>query len=261
MIKEDFKLTKAIGDGYRFLSKNYIYLLKASLLPLILHVTCSLFVQFQRADCSVFEAYLWQLPAVAAFGWLMFIEIRLLFFFERINIPITHPVLLAERNIAKQASIIIFILFNMFFKFLAMGLLFVGALEAVRSHPLLSFLPMAIIILMFYCVKFGVLHIVAAVSFPLKVFVNRIKSPLFSIQLMSLAFLSIIPVIFIFQILMPIIVPNLFEIGDLSNIGDVDKIKLILITTPMTLVLSLVLNACAGCAVKQMLTINIKKNS
>ena len=259
MIKEKFKFSLALKDGIRFVAHNFSYLAKISTLPLIVHIVCNLFVQLQRPNASIIEAYLWQLPSVAMFGWLMFAQIRLLFFLEKVETIITHSVFVAERHQAKQASIIIFILFNMFYKFCSIGLFMLSSSKYIETHAILSLLPIIIIIFMFLSVRFAVLHIVAAISFPIKLFLKRTNTPIFSVQLIALAVVSMFPIMILLQIIVPLISPSLLEVTDIADITDIERIKLVLVSAPVTLLASLLLNSCAGCAIKQMLSFTINK--
>jgi len=253
MVRESFKFGEALKGGYSFLAHNFAYTAKVSIIPFALHIICNLFVQLERPSASVFEIYLWQLPAVAAFGWLLFLQVRLMFFMERFDTPITHPVFIAERIQAKQASVIIFILFNMFFKFSAMGLFALSKSDLITSSNILGFMPLVILLVMLWSVRFGVLYIIAAVSFPLGIFVKKAKSPLFSVQLVALAIIATMPIMILFQMLLPLLVPSVFAVEDISLISDIERIRLVILTAPVTLFSSLIVNACVTSAIKQML--------
>src|SRR3954463_3044415 len=66
-----FSILAAAKNAYLFVGREWLYLLKAGLLPMAAQMATGLFMQFQRPDASQIENTLWGLPGAALFGWFM----------------------------------------------------------------------------------------------------------------------------------------------------------------------------------------------
>ena len=54
-----FSIFEAAMNAYVFAGKEFLYLLKAGLLPMTAQILTALFIQFERPAASQIEAYLW----------------------------------------------------------------------------------------------------------------------------------------------------------------------------------------------------------
>jgi len=247
MISEKFKVLESARDSYIFIWHNKFYLLKISILPFLLNVICTMFVQVQRSDASVFEAYIWQMPAVFAMGYAVFLQTRLLFMGERFEILPDNISFLKEREALKQASVIIFVLFNMFLSFSGVTLFIISTQVADTR---MAFFAMLFIIILFWALRFGMLHIFMAVGVSPAKFIRKVRSMLFSVQLVALTVISLAPVIMIFKVLLASFLP---AIEDITELAAADKLVLVLLSAPVTSLTTIVANAALGFAARDML--------
>ena len=253
MIKKRFKVIEAVKSGYLFTAQEWKYLLKIGMVPMILHIAIALFIQFYRKDASVIEGYLWGLPATALFSWFTFVEIRLLLLGERIGQSagdITHIV---NRYKLMKTTIIISLLFNMSITFATTTLMAITQSEMWGVDIPLTLSGSFIIGALFWGIRLGLLPILAAVGYPIKPFLQKMTSPLFSIQLMAMGILCLLPIALLFQLIVSTIIEQPEIITPEFQLSVKEQVLLIIISAPLSLITNILLNASAAFALKQML--------
>lgn len=255
MLNQSFKIFEAIRNSNLFLKGNWRYLLKMSLLPLLVHLISGTFVQLTKSDASIFEIYLWNLPSVAAFGWFTFIQTRLIFLGETLhNIP-ADSWYRQNRKHSMQASVIIFILFNMFFTFATSGMMLLAiADQADRvKHSAAGMLTLLIVAALFFGIRYAFLYILAAINFPLKVFIKHLFHPLISVQIIAATTMVLLPVIIVFQILLFMVVPNQEALISGTGLDVSERIMIAAIASLVSLASTSLVNVVLAYAVKQMI--------
>lgn len=261
MIKQGFKIFNAISSGSFFLRRNCGYLLKFSIIPLILHIAGNIFVQIQRPDASLFEIYLWNLPAVAAFGWFVFIQTRLIFLGERLdNIPENQWYKEGRIN-SMHASIIIFIFFNMFVTF-SSGVMVMTAIADQANeikHSLAGAITTLVTLLMFFGVRYAFLPILAAVHFPLKIFMKKIVRPMISVQVIGASAMVMLPVAIISQGLLYMILPVKEILTTGFDLGMYERVMISILSGVVSLASTSFINIVLTYAVRQMILPTIAK--
>jgi len=248
-----FNIFEAVKDAYIFAGREWLYLLKAGLLPVIVQAGVSLFIQFQRPDASHIETYLWGLPATALFAWFTFVEMRLLLLGERLNRLSTDSAAVAERRHALQLTMILSLLFNMGLSALsALLLLTMGAGAAANSWAL-SLAGMFILGGIFWSLRFGIVPILASVHYPIRPVIQRTWGMMFSLRLIGMGMICLFPVAIVFQILTSLFVRVPADAGVEAKMSLSQQVLFLMMGAPLSLVVSALLNAAAAYALKQIL--------
>lgn len=253
MDKSRFQIFKAVISAYSYVWREGRYLAGLGLLPASLSFLTAVFTQSMRPDASLIEDFMWTLPATALFGWLMFQQTRLMLFGERIDSLPKDAVFVFERQQAMRASIIIWLLFNMASMGVALYLFWASTPAVSASNPTYSVIGMVLVGGLFWGVRFSVAHILTAAGYPLRTFVYRVNGIMISLRLIGLGFLTVLPIAFVLRGIFGLLSPML---GDLAAGGTITggRFMLIaLISAFASLAMTLVLNAAAIFALKEML--------
>ena len=248
-----FNIFEAVKSAYLFVGREWLYLLKAGLLPVMAQIASSLFIQFQRDDASTIEAYLWGLPASMLFAWFMFLEVRLLLLGERLDRLPQEREYLRDRRLAMKLVVITSLLFNMAMSSAIALLLAMTEAGPWSANILLQLCGMLIIGAVFWGVRFGVVPILAAVSFPIRSTLLQTRSMMFSLRLIGMGLVCLFPVAFLFQIFMAAFIDKTVDMAAAFKLTPVEQIALIIGSAPFSLIITALLNAAAAYALKQIL--------
>ncbi|MCE9507689.1 MAG: hypothetical protein K8R48_05150 [Alphaproteobacteria bacterium] len=253
MDNSKFNIFEAVKNAYLFVGREWPYLLKAGALPVAAQICTSLFIQFQRADASVIENYLWGMPATLLFAWFAFLEMRLLLLGEQLDrLPPDLPYL-SERQRAMRLAVIIALLFNMGVS-AAAAVLFAAVDSGQWGAEWTVTLGGLIIIgAVFWGVRFGVLPILAAVNYPFRPFLQQVRGLMFSLRLVSLGLVCLFPVAFLFQIFTAALIGRAADPSGPFKLTTMDQVTIIVVTAPMSLLVAALLNAAMAYALKQIL--------
>lgn len=254
MDKAQFNIFDAIRNAYLFVGRNWLYLLKIGMLPVLMQIGVALFLQSQRPDASTIESYLWGLPATTLFSWFMFLEMRLLLLGERIDKPLPKDInFLRDRQRALRVSIITALLFNMWLA--ASVTLLLAATDSGLwgvNWPL-TLAGLFLIGSIVWGMRFSVLPILGAVDHPFKPFLDQVRGMMFSLRLIGMGILCLLPVAFVFQILTALFISRPADPAVPFKLSDAEQIGVLIAGAPLSLIVSALLNAAAAYALKQLL--------
>lgn len=253
MDNSKFAIFEAVKNAYLFVGREWLYLLKAGSLPVVVQVVTALFVQLQREDASATEAYLWGMPATLLFAWFTFLETRLLLLNERLDELPRDPEYLKERQHGMKLAVIINVLFNM-----AMAAAVALLTAAANSGQWGANLPLTLgglflIGAVFWGVRFGVLPILAAVHYPFRPFLQQVKGPMFPLRLITMGAVCLFPVAFLFQMLLASIMSRSADMAAPAKLTQGEQLALVLASAPLSLLIAALLTAASTYALKQLL--------
>ena len=253
MDNSKFNIFEAVRDAYLFVGREWPYLLKAGLLPVIVQIGLSLFIQFQREDASQIEGYLWSLPATMLFAWFTFLEMRLLLLGERLDrLPQDHACLL-DRQHAMKLSVITALLFNM-----GVSSVITILMAAASSGQWGASLPLTLgglflIGALFWGVRFGVVPILVAVHYPILPALQQTRGMMFSLRLIGMGMLCLFPLAIVLQILLAVFMDRSADLASQLKLTPVEQMAIIILNAPLSLPITVLLNAAAAYALKQIL--------
>jgi len=246
-----FSIFEAVKNAYIFVGREWLYLLKAGLLPMGAQIVTGVFIQFQRPDASLVESYLWGLPAAALLGWFIFLETRLLLLGERLERLPKDSAALADRRHAMKLSVLTALLFNMG----AAGAitLWLAVEEAAQSsaNGFLNAVGLLIIGGIIWGVRFGIIPTLAAVHYPIRPVLRRTAGLLFSLRLIGMGLLGTFPVIFISRFFVGSMLPDAADLT--AKLTDTQQLSITFISAPLSLMCAALLGASAAYALKQIL--------
>lgn len=256
MVYKKFKIFPVVKSAYLFAAKERGYLLKIGVLPMVAHVVTALFLQFYRADASMLENYIWSLPSAALFAVFTFALARLLLVGERLDKLSVEDAYKNNRPRMMKASILLSLIFHMGLALVTITLMFVVSSKDVSgvSNIFLTVGAALIVGFIFWGVRFGVLPILASVGYPLKRFLMKVNSPFFSLQLIMMGIVAMLPLIMIFQFAMSMVIspPDGMTV-ELITVSTKEHIAIIIISAPFSLLSNVILNASAIFALKEIL--------
>ena len=246
MYKTSFSILDATLESYRFVWREAGYLARIGFLPLAANLICAFYIELMLENPSIIARWLWQMPATALLAWFMFVEVRLILLGERLGARSTALVEPAETRKSKMgASVILWLLFSMGLTAAAGFMHWSLTQQLFGVHALTTAAVMLLIGALFWALRFSVLHILAAVGFPIRTFIFAVNGIGFSFRLLAMGLLCFFPVLFMFQ---AIATPF---IEDPKNLTQDDILVTMAISAPMSITLAAVLNAAAAFALKQ----------
>lgn len=248
-----FSIFQAAKSAYIFMGRNWLYLLRAGLVPIGLQIVAALYTQFGRPDASQIEGYLWGLPATMLFSWFMFLETRLLLLGENLHSLPKDRAYLADRLHAMKVSVLCSLLFNMG---TAGALSLLLALEESgqwgTSWPV-TLCGFFILCSIFWGIRFGIIPILTAVHHPIRPVLLQTRSMMFSLRLIGMSILCVLPIAFLFQIIIALVIPESADQGVAIKLTEQQQVAIITLSAPLSLFAAALLNAAAAYALKQIL--------
>jgi hypothetical protein len=249
-----FSILTAVREAYVFVGREWVYLFKAGLLPMGLQLVTAFFVHFQLPDASPIEAYLWGLPATVLFSWFIFAETRLLLLGERLHALPADPAHLARRRRAMQASVASSLLFNMGIVAALSLLLTMEGSAQWKQSPALTAFSFALLALLFWALRFGVVPLLAAVEYPLRPVLQQVRGAMFSLRLMGMAIICVLPVTFAFRLFVSSVVAGAAVDAETPlKLTEAQQAALIGASAPVSLLIAALLTAAAVSALRQIL--------
>jgi hypothetical protein len=248
-----FSIFEAVRSAYVFVGREWLYLLKAGLLPMGMQVIASLFVQYQRAAASLIEGYLWGLPATTLFAWFMFLEARLLLLGERVDRLPQERAYLLDRLHCMKLTVMIAVLFNMGMA-VALALLaaIAGGGQWGVSWPA-TISGLFIIGGIFWSLRFGLVPILAAVRYPIRPVLRQTWGMMFSLRLFGMAMTCLFPVVLLFQILVSAFIPAATDPLATGSFTAAQQLAIIAAGAPLSLLVAALLTAAGTSALRQIL--------
>jgi hypothetical protein len=253
----NFNIPASIRSGYLFVIQEWRYLARFSLLPfgvtLITSVSMYHIGLEQNRVFSVFEDFLWNVPSFVLFGWILFIEARLLLLGERVGMLPEDAAYLAERRNALWASITVLLLFLMggraLYAYLDWG---ISKQNAVVRFSCLFFLGAGI-----WAIRFAVAYILAAVNYPIRRYIFQVNGIFISLRLAGLFILTTLPVLVVQSGLTTLILPEdvrkKFVEHQILELSESTAISIMALGTLADLVCAILITATSAYALKDML--------
>ncbi len=257
-----FKILPVVKEAYVFAIKERGFLLKIGMLPMVMHIATAMFLQFYRADVSMIETHIWGLPSAFLFAMFTFAQARLLLVDERLDKMSVAVAYNVGRPRMMKLSILFSLLFHMGLALITTLLMFIAEHKEAESpfHTLLLVAAAFLIGAMFWGVRLGVLPILASVGYPLKKFLNKVAGPLFSLQLVFMGMVAMLPVTMIFQLIISVVLSTPEGVpSELLSISTKEHVAIILVSAPFSLITNVLLNASAAFALKQILGSSTEK--
>lgn len=247
MSGSEFSITRSVRAAYVFVGREWRYLARMSLLPLGIDAATKMFLLFNGKEMSAFEIALWNLPSNVLFGWFMFYQARLMLLGETPDRLPDNVEYLTERRNAMKASVLIWLLFSM--GWTAMMGYNDWAMDMAKGGAEFWTAGLGILLfgISFWCLRFAVAHILAAVGFPIKQYMRQVAGMGISLRLMGMGFLTVMPAVFLFYLVAAAIAP------DVKSINDPHISFIVILGAPLSIALTALLNAAAASALKQML--------
>ena len=246
-----FNIFEAVKKAYLFVGREWLYLLKAGLLPMGAQIAAAAFVQYQRPDSSLIEGYLWGLPAAALLGWFVFLQTRLLLLGERVDRLPRDLAYLADRRHAMKISVLTTVLFNMGTAGALALWMAVEEIAQSSANKALGMIGLLLIGGVVWGVRFGIIPLLAAVHYPIRPVLRQTADMLFSLRLVGMGLLCTMPVVFLFRFLFVAVVP---VSGDpMAKLSDGEQLALTVISAPLSLMCAALLGAATAYALKEIL--------
>lgn len=256
-----FSIFSAVKSAYIFTGREWLYLAKASLLPIGVQIIISLFVLYQRPQASFAEQNLWDIPAALALGWFIFLVVRLMLLGERQGRLLPDRKYLSARWRAMQACVLAFVLFSMGLDVArtAAEILWSIVAQAGPDAPgsLVNgcmLLAASVVGVILWALRFGIVPILAAVHHPIRPVLRRTRSMFFSFRLLGLSFLCALPISLVFELIVGTLIPGAEELP--PKLTDPQQVAIIIINAVLTVLCLALLAAGAADALKQILGAN-----
>jgi hypothetical protein len=115
---------------------------------------------------------------------------------------------------------------------------------------------MAMIGMMFWAVRFGLLPILAAVHYPFAPFLKKIRGMMFSLRLVGMGAVCLFPVAFLFQIFVVSFMGRSADPAVQLKMTAPEQTTIIIASAFLSLLITALLNAAAAHALKQLLGSN-----
>lgn len=251
-----FNIIDAAAYGYRTALRHWQYLAVAGLLPFVVN-TVSTMAILQAEDTSILMQFMWNLPATVVSGWYMFLVMRLATFGEKVdNLP-SHPAAIMERALLMRISVILWAIINMVLALIVSYLLWAATqLDPQRTGGVddtaryLVIPNMILIGACFWCVRLTIVHLLAAVDYPIKTYIYQVNGAWFSLRLIALSIFCFLPPALIQQmILQPIIGQN----ASISTLSFPVQAAFAVVTGFFPVIVSAVMTSAVADALRQQL--------
>lgn len=243
-----FGVIDAVRNGYAFVGREWRYLVRIGAGPLLAYAGTAFLIQKTNPGAGMIEVFLWSLPANVAVAWFLFAQARLLLLGERVDrLPAGDAAHAAARRRAMTACIAILLLFDM-----AMTSVHVWVTWSVKSRAIETSAPVTASVFflfgaVFWGLRFSVVHILAAVDYPIRAFLRRVHGLRISARLVGMGLLCVLPVYLPLELVLSAAYPGpaRLEPGDLAFVA--------LLGAPFAVVSSMLLNAAGVFALKEIL--------
>ena len=250
-----FRIIDNIQGAFGVLRKEGHYIMRLAMPVLFLKIALTAAQSQFSPSASVFEQFLWQLPGNVMMGWLICSITRLIIFDERLqNLPITDVRFMQYRAGLIKTSIFIGLLFQACL--VIMFFIFENAVTAVEKpedvDSVVFIFLLAFIGLTFWGIRFMLLPLVAAVDYPLRVFLRQIQGFRISFNMFGMNALCTLPILICAQIIL------LSLLAPLSAAPEVKKLLFQVSAHPFEILVNVLLTTSLVLALKEMLGKNLK---
>lgn len=243
-----FGIIKASVEGWRFMGREARYLLKIAVMPLLAHLACNLFVLYVRPEAGTIEVFLWVLPGTAFMAWYSFLIVRRIVLGEKLETAGKDSATRQSHDHAMRASVLLALLFNMGITASAAALEMIAKSGMLESgNVVMMGLAVFTLITTLWGFRFGALPMLAAVDYPLAPFLKQVEGFEFSLRLLGLGLLSILPLIFVSEFIAAPLIDNPLEPTD--N----EMLFMVVLGSPMSLMVTTILTSTITHALKDIL--------
>lgn len=242
-----FGIIDSVKKAWRFTVDNRGYLMRLGFIPLMLQMVTVMFLLNFRPESTVFEIFLWNLPANMFFAWYMFAEVRFLLLGERLDRLPGDAEYLAVRSLSMKRAVLILLLFDMGLTAAFGWVEWASRTMMAEQSALVAMSIPVLYAAVFWALRFSVLHVVAAVGYPLRAFLRRVRGVEFSLRMAGMILLCSLPIYLAFGFLAALL---------LAGAESVDGIRGALfriMQVPTAMLASVLMNAAAAYALKEML--------
>ena len=218
-IRPDISLTEATVNGYGFIKDNFDKLLKWAVIPIVLNFFTYFIIDWQDPGADHLKSFLYTLPGVAAFAWYVFVQTRLQVLGEDLgNLPGDEDFQMRRRDDA-VLSVGCYVLFQMTMALIAFALSGTMDFEPGDTIETATMVRMFLgLMLIFWLLKYGVLHLIAAVDGDIRDYLSRVQGAWFSFVIVGAGFVSTLPVLLLFMFLLGFVAPDAAN-GNVENSG------------------------------------------
>ncbi len=206
-----FKITQAVIRGCNFVFAEAEYLLRLSLIPLVLSLVCGFYIELVHAEAGLIERFLWELPATIAFAWYMFLITRRIMTGERIDRMTRAELLAFPRQRSMRVSVITALLFNMLMTSFAAFIIW-NAQKNIAipqdENRMMAVVFMFCVGAAFWALRLGFAPILGAIDAPIRKFLFLVNGMGFSFRVIGLVILCIMPVSFVEGVFVSVILKD-----------------------------------------------------
>lgn len=250
----NFSISDALRDGYRTSWRMRAYLLRLSVIPLVVHALTQAVKVYVVYDAqtlvlpSPYLMFLLELPATVAFGWFIFAQSRAMLLGERTDSLPAEAGYRAARLDCLRASVIFFILYKMFMTVCYSLMLKISQVNPQAEATLPTVLFMVLVGIMFWSVRLTLAPAVSAVGYSVKHYIFAVNGAMISLNLLAVGFVCLLPVF-----MMMALVNGLILGGDVS--AEPTQAQVLAVgaaMAPITLFFFATANAAAVCGLRQL---------
>ncbi|MDF3023277.1 MAG: hypothetical protein K0R10_638 [Alphaproteobacteria bacterium] len=248
MSGSQFSITNAVRNAYIFVGRERVYLARLALLPVGVDALTKALVFTNGRDMTIFESFSWSLPSAIMTGWFMFHLSRLLMMGERANNLPSDTAYLAARQQGMNACILIWLLFSM-------GWVALQGFQGWAMNPEQGVvnIGMATISMLFFgaafwCVRYGLAHILAAVNYPISKYIRRVAGLSISFRIAGMGLLAALPVIACFYFVTTLILPP-----DVKDMYDPRLTPIVVLSAPVQMIITAIMTAAGAFALKEIM--------
>lgn len=245
-----FSVVGSAKSAFGFIADEWRYLARLAAPVLFLQIGLAvgymMFKDWRGTPENSFESYLWELPGAVMMGWFLCSLARLIVFGERLtNLPLRDIRFMQYRAELTRGAIFLFLLIKAVLVIIttALGSLMgsleslqeTGGAEAVPGYmaPLIIFM----LVIIFWSTRFVVTPLLVAVDYPLRTFLRQVRGFMFSLRLIGLTILCAFPVLFFFNLIFALVIP------DPQQMSQTQIMTIMVLNKPAALLTAALINA------------------
>ncbi|TNE31137.1 MAG: hypothetical protein EP349_04395 [Alphaproteobacteria bacterium] len=245
-----FSVVGSAKSAFGFIADEWRYLARLAAPVIFLQIGFSvgyaLFKDWRGTPHNNFEFYLWDLPGSIMMGWFICSLARMIVFGEKLtNLPLRDIRFMQYRAELTRSSIFLSLLIQAVIVVLmtALGSMMdsletLSKAEGTESVPgYMSGLIIFMLVMIFWSARFLVTPLLVAVDYPIGTFLRQARGFLFSLRLIGLTILCAFPVLFVFNLIFALLIP------DPQHMTDIQLMMVMALNKPAYLVASALINA------------------
>lgn len=255
-----FSVVGSAKSAFGFIADEWRYLARLAapviFLQIGLSVGYTLFKDWRGTPENSFEQFLWDLPGAVMMGWFICSLARLIIFGEKLtNLPLRDIRFMQYRAELTRTAIFLFLLIKAVLVVITTGLAgMMGSLEETSktagAEAVPAYMPPLIIfmlVVIFWSIRFIVTPLLVAVDYPLGTFLRQARGFMFSLRLIGLTILCAFPVLFVFNLIFALMIP------DPQQMSQMQIMTVMVLNKPAALLTAALINAGYVFALTEML--------